>query len=84
VTARPYGFNNGLKGLTAGDEARTRDPYLGKVRLQFRIREDQKMALRRLLPRWMMLFDAELRRLTSSDDDLSVIGREHARVRERA
>jgi hypothetical protein len=27
-------------GRSAGDEARIRDPYLGKVRLQFRIRED--------------------------------------------
>jgi hypothetical protein len=27
--------------------------YLGKVRLQFRIREDSKMVLRRLLPRWI-------------------------------
>jgi hypothetical protein len=37
----------------AGDEARTRDPYLGKVRLQFRIREDSKTVLPRLLPRWI-------------------------------
>jgi hypothetical protein len=58
----------------AGDEARTRDPYLGKVRLQIRIREGQKMALRRLLRRWI---DAVRRgvvgRSTSSHSDLSVI-----------
>ena len=60
--------------MTAGDEARTRDPYLGKVRLQFRIHEDQKTASRRLLPRWI---DAVRRggdgRSTSSHSDLSVI-----------
>lgn len=43
----------------AGDEARTRDPYLGKVAAQFCIRKGAKMASRRLLtpnfhsvPRW--------------------------------
>ena len=60
--------------MTAGDEARTRDPHLGKVRLQIRIREGQRMALRRLLRRWI---DAVRRgvvgRSTSSHSDLSVI-----------
>ena len=35
--------------LTAGDEARTRDPYLGKVPFQFCIREGSKPASKRLL-----------------------------------
>jgi hypothetical protein len=33
----------------AGDEARTRDPYLGKVAFSFCIREGSKMSARRLL-----------------------------------
>jgi hypothetical protein len=33
----------------AGDEARTRDPFLGKVACRFRIRQRSKMASRRLL-----------------------------------
>jgi hypothetical protein len=38
-----------LRGTGAGDEARTRDPELGKVPFQFRIQEGSNLASKRLL-----------------------------------
>jgi hypothetical protein len=46
-------------GVGAGDEARTRDPYLGKVRFSFCIREGLKRHLNEYLPSTSTELDAE-------------------------